>query len=182
MIETTLRQFLESGGYPVQDTSLVVRGVKLFGENAAKYLKAVTGESASGLYIVSDGDNIFYVGKSKDVFTRLLQHLGRHWRGAGIPSPLGRFVLDNAPVSADWTIATLTVDDVAAMTGVQFSEHSCRTDQAEQALIAYLRPALNDALTISGCQAIPKSYKNRWDDNGEGALRATRAILGEKVE
>lgn len=178
MRKATLQTFLANGGFPLPGDNPLAYLAASFGQSALKYLRAVTGESASGLYVVSDDDNTFYVGKSEDIYRRIAQHLGRLWRGGRNLSPLGRFILDNAPASSAWTITALTVDDVAAMTGAQFSEHPYRVDQAEQALISFLRPALNSALTARGCQSIPKRYVN---ERGDG-MRAARLALGEGVE
>ena len=141
------------------------------------------------LYIVQDGDATFYVGKSQDIPNRIMSHMGERNPPYGQDvqcSDLGTFMIDNAPASRNWTVRMLTVgavgDALGDALGVGFSEHPHSVDQAERALIAMLRPALNRALTINGCQAIPKSYKNRWDDNGEGAMRAARTALGEGVE
>jgi hypothetical protein len=190
MQTATIKDFLQNEGFALSDSEIEARldamsytgsdkRLREFDKSVLKYMKAgLEHYSPSGLYIVQDGDSVFYVGKSQDILDRLVAHMGCHARFSG-PSRLGRFILDNAPDSGDWTITALTVDEVAAIAKTQFSEHSYRVDQAEQVLIAGLRPALNRALTVNGCQAIPEKYKKGWDDEGAGAMRAVRAAMGE---
>jgi hypothetical protein len=62
------------------------------------------------IYVVRDGDEIFYVGRSEDdCFTRLRTHLGHKFRGHQSLSTLGGFIMRNLPESRHWTVELYTM-------------------------------------------------------------------------
>ena len=64
------------------------------------------------LYVVRDGDVVFYVGRSRDVEDRLLSHMGKGWWGwSQGKSSLGQLIEDNHPESLNWQIELLTPGD-----------------------------------------------------------------------
>jgi len=61
------------------------------------------------LYVVRDGDVVFYVGKSQDVIDRLRSHVGKGtWGHMSGRSSLGRLIEDNLPGARHWQIELLT--------------------------------------------------------------------------
>lgn len=116
------------------------------------------------LYVVREGETVFYVGKSKrSVYTRLLEHIGigRH----GSITPLGRLILDNLPTSKTWHIDLTTLEE----TGEQY------LGWAEEILIRKLRPCLN-AASNPNPSPLPEKYRS---DRGAAASRAMRKAFGE---
>ena len=120
------------------------------------------------LYVVRDGDTIFYVGQSKSIESRFLEHLGISARGwPAYESQLGRLIRENAPESQHWqvelySIKELEVDDV---------------DFAEEALINILRPCLN-ARYNDDPSVLPDRYIDR-DAREAAQKRAVLAAFGE---
>jgi hypothetical protein len=53
---------------------------------------------AYSVYVIRDGDLVFYVGQSDDVVNRLYDHLGDGPYSAD-PSSIGRLIIDNVPAS-----------------------------------------------------------------------------------
>ncbi len=94
------------------------------------------------IYVVRDGQFVFYVGQSKrDVVARFGEHLQK-------PSRLGELIELNRPQSLDWAVDFYTLADCRpfvaqkSLFAMQAWEHF-DMDMAEQNLIAVLRPALN---------------------------------------
>ncbi len=85
------------------------------------------------IYVVRDGDVVFYVGQSRQVETRLEAHVGRGEFGYSGPSQLGHAILVNLPEARAWTIELWTVEECGETT----------VDQAEQSLIDKYTPHFN---------------------------------------
>lgn len=121
------------------------------------------------LYVVRDGDTVFYVGQAGDVVDRLYGHLGQgSWSWATGMSELGKLIKANLPTSRDWRIELYTIGELG-VNGV---------DLAEEALIDILRPCLNRALNRNP-SALPDKYINR-DAQGRAQSRAVFAVFGEQ--
>ena len=108
------------------------------------------------LYLIREGDVVFYVGQSACAFRRVWQHIlaGPHGH-----SLVGRFVIVNWPRSAAWTVELLRSDSP------RFQETGFDRDLAEQLLIEAYTPCLNIALNR---QAVPLP---------EGCLPANAPLL-----
>lgn len=103
------------------------------------------------IYIVRDGDTVFYVGQSGDPIDRLLTHLGRGTRSwcAG-PSSLGQLIVSNLPESGGWQIELMILGDCEPYINTVWpwmKRFSIRGDDweglAEKAMIRTLHPCLN---------------------------------------
>lgn len=122
------------------------------------------------VYIVRDGDVVFYVGRSGDPLDRLRTHMGKGaWSWCTGASQLGQFIVANWPESRDWQVELLTVADCATWIRALcpgYILERCESDVAEQAAIVALHPCLN---TIYNEQpsAIPKRYKRSLLDPSE---------------
>jgi hypothetical protein len=121
----------------------------------------VEGYSTNGLheryplYLVRDGDVIFYIGQSRSPLNRLQEHMGETSRG-GL-SMLGMLIKAQAPASYEWTYElrkpvecieyaeeyyrSLFPDAVSLFTDT-FRE-TLDLDEAEIALIYHFKPCLN---------------------------------------
>jgi len=63
------------------------------------------------VYMVRDGEVVFYVGKSKDPVERLLGHCGRGGWVFGGKSALGYLIEANSPEARQWQVELLTITD-----------------------------------------------------------------------
>jgi hypothetical protein len=97
------------------------------------------------LYAFRDGETIFYVGKTVDIYTRLTEHVTGEWHGGwGGYRPLTELIADNLPDSLDWVIELCsTKDDLG---------------DAEAAMIGTMRPVLNTMHNRNG-KSLPDKYK-----------------------
>ena len=91
------------------------------------------------LYLIRDGDVIFYVGQSAKAYRRVWEHLFGSKRGR---SMAGRFILTNWPSSLRFTIELMCSqdDEFAALGGL---------DAAERSLIERYRPCFNEMLNAN---------------------------------
>ncbi len=94
------------------------------------------------IYVVRDGELIFYVGQSKrDVVTRFWEHMNK-------PSRLGQLIVLNKPASMAWQVEFYTLADCQpfvqqqSLFAMQEWQHF-DMDMAEQGMIAQMRPVLN---------------------------------------
>jgi predicted GIY-YIG superfamily endonuclease len=94
------------------------------------------------IYVVRDGDLVFYVGQSRrDVVERFWEHMQA-------PSRLGQLIQLNKPRSLQWQADFYTLADCQqfvqqkALFPLQEWQHF-DMDMAEQAMIAQMRPVLN---------------------------------------
>lgn len=93
------------------------------------------------IYVVRDGDTVFYVGQTKrGIINRILEHCG----GGQIPdfSSLGRLILENAPESHHWQVEMLTLEDCGLLGK---GDLDTMIDAAEERTIRQFRPCLNVA-------------------------------------
>jgi hypothetical protein len=94
------------------------------------------------IYVVREGEVVFYVGQSKrDVVTRFWEHIQKRSR-------LGQLIELNRPSSLTWLVDFYTLADCRPYVTQKslFAMQAWETfdmDMAEQALIAWLRPILN---------------------------------------
>jgi hypothetical protein len=94
------------------------------------------------LYVVGEGEVVFYVGQSKrDVVARFWEHMQK-------PTRLGQLIELNRPSSLNWLVDFYTLADCRPY--VEQKSLFCLQaweffdmDMAEQALIARLRPVIN---------------------------------------
>ena len=94
------------------------------------------------IYVVRDGDLVFYVGQSKrDVVVRFWEHMNK-------PSHLGELIALNKPDSLAWQVEFYTLVDCQpfvqqqSLFAMQEWQHF-DMDMAEQGMIAQMRPVLN---------------------------------------
>jgi hypothetical protein len=117
-------------------------------------------ENESNLYIVRDGEVIFYVGQSgRGIRFRLFQHHRE--------TSLGNLIQDNLPDSMGWQIDLLTVQDCLSQIKKHFpyisesfilKEDNAFIDRAEEAMIRELRPCLNGTWNLNP-NPLPDKYK-----------------------
>lgn len=142
------------------------------------------------IYMVRDGELIFYIGKSEsDVITRLLSHLGYDPWGWGGYSTLGQIIKENLPESREWQIELMSGEDCmdvlekrlnskrsilpdgtpylinehAEPNGYKWSERIVASDVEglECKLIAVYRPCLNSRCN-SDPTPLPKKYQHAY--------------------
>lgn len=108
------------------------------------------------LYLIRDGEVVFYVGQSTNPYNRFLSHMSLDGRNG--PSHTGTFLIENAPASGTWMFEQYTVEECnpfveqfratfsAEMQALYKDVSSCDdVDEAEEALIKFYRPCLNTA-------------------------------------
>ena len=100
------------------------------------------------IYVVRDGDVVFYVGQSKrDVIMRFWEHMNK-------PSRLGQLIALNRPQSMKWLVDFYTLADCQPYVKQQslFSMQEWQhfdMDMAEQGMIAQMRPVLNKDFNVN---------------------------------
>ena len=105
---------------------------------------------------------IIYVGKSRDPFGRLCQHIGE---GQDLPSLIGRFILDYLPESDAWEIDLYELLECYELIGEEYKYKKylnrrevmiidSRVDRAETVLIRKYTPYFNSA-KMSGLNPVP---------------------------
>lgn len=112
------------------------------------------------LYVVRDGDTVFYVGSTgRGVFSRLLWHVGEgEWGRRGLSS-LGDLITENAPESDLWQVDCYTLIEIKQTVERQFPGRAgYGVGLAEKALIRELRPCLN-ATYNENPSPLPQHYK-----------------------
>jgi hypothetical protein len=118
------------------------------------------------IYVVHDGANALYVGKSKNVIMRLWSHLGTEihggWPGFGNrASDLGRMIEANLPESRAWTIDLLTLEDCRLYS--VFPIDARDVDEAEAGLVKLLKPCLNKQLNVNLRDDRLTCYRSPWE-------------------
>lgn len=88
------------------------------------------------LYVVKDGETVFYVGMSQHVTDRLLGHFGMNAFYLGGESNLAKLVEANAPDSLVWQIELKTVPE--CLPEAKDREGAFINDQEWQVTIPYL--------------------------------------------
>lgn len=104
----------------------------------------------TGVYVIRDGDIIFYVGQTHYfVVERLYEHMGRGDRYQPSPSLIGQYIRMNSPSSDDWQIEIYTFEECEHIVFdfdnnyKNWIEHADRNEVLEAALIARLHPYIN---------------------------------------
>lgn len=124
------------------------------------------------LYLVRDGETVFYIGKSMEPLHRLQYHLGRTWNE--VYSALGECIVANAPASYEWTVELWKPEEcvefvrerylfISSQMADMVTETFTRTldrDIAEEALIYRFRPCLNKDGNLHPTP-LPEQYKRR---------------------
>ncbi len=153
-------------------------------------------ETGYYLYLVRDGDTVFYVGQSVEPYERLSNHIGLAllYEGTGSDS-LGSMIGDNYPDSLAWIFELYTLQDCEP-----FIEHhatsreqaafqkalrkieaetidrfglKCAMDDAEDALIEHFRPCLNRA-RVHFDSLIPMRYLKKQLERNRAIRREYR--------
>lgn len=126
--------------------------------DACARLKKAGPRPSYRLYVVRDGDVVFYVGQSQNVINRLWDHLGEGcWARVQGKSNLGRLIKFNLPASRVWQIELLTVEDCQ-----DYGETYGDVSRAEQLLIDYHSPYLNVKGNRASSGLLPECYKTPW--------------------
>jgi len=106
----------------------------------------------SGVYMVRDGECVLYVGKSKDVISRLHDHMEK-WTS----HQLGDVIRINAPQSLSWQIELMEPEecrDIVKSIGERYQRYedtklTIDMGFAEQSLIMHYHPCLNISNNVS---------------------------------
>jgi len=110
------------------------------------------------IYVIRDGETVFYVGQSHNPHNRLLEHMAL---SRTQPSLIGTFIRENAPASGAWVFEQYTLDDCSEVVG------RCRdVDDAEEALIKLHRPYFNAAMNPYPLP-LPMRYKSSYRKDRE---------------
>lgn len=117
--------------------------------------------AAFKVYVVRDGETVFYVGKSRNnPVERLWQHLALIGPNHG-PSELGQLIKDNAPDSHAWQVELRTVADCEPFIRQEFPVHRLfDSDLAERAMIRTLHPCLNGTHNAHPTR-LPERYRRQ---------------------
>ena len=113
------------------------------------------------LYVVRDGDVVFYVGMSTDPLDcRVYNHVYGGY-GSG-PSHLGRVVRMNMPESLEWQVQFFDPREVVEgnpLAKELYMSKESKAREGEIALISRLKPCLNVTYNRHG-RELPKRYKD----------------------
>lgn len=125
------------------------------------------------IYVVRDGDVVFYVGKASNPIIRLLSHLGKgNWGWTGT-SVVGNLIRDNLPASENWQVEIFTPSECGIEKGkieetptIVYYTDSAISEAERQSIIKY-KPCLN---TIDNPQPtpLPKRYRESVVDDPWG--------------
>lgn len=110
---------------------------------ALEMLDPENDEDEQYIYLYSEGETIFYIGKSRQPFERLRGHLGQgdDKRSQPFPDLIGRLILDNRPYSLEWTVRVIPLSEIHA--ALKPPPVSTDIDLIEQELIARFHLCLN---------------------------------------
>jgi predicted GIY-YIG superfamily endonuclease len=114
------------------------------------------------IYVYTDGEYTFYVGRSQDPYTRLRQHIGIEGRSR-LADSIGQFILDFRPESLAWlmqiyTLHELDPDRFQAAKANEMQHTTAFADSIEQSLIDRLHPCLNGQHNRQAT-ALPRKYR-----------------------
>ena len=102
------------------------------------------------IYVIREGDTVFYVGKSKDcVIDRILGHLGEGTWGWSSGDELGDFIKFYEPGSHNWQVDLMTIKDCFPFIKKSHPDAKkarCTVADAESAMISHYGPCLNKML------------------------------------
>lgn len=125
------------------------------------------------LYLVGDGETIFYIGQALNPIERLESHLGLRWRRS--KSLFGELFEANRPGSLEWRVELYRLVDCADLLEryimLELPSYTLELyydparlkgsiTWAEQALIRHYQPCLNDRYN-SGHTPLPERYKRQ---------------------
>jgi hypothetical protein len=104
------------------------------------------------IYIIREGDTVFYIGQSQEPLLRLEQHLT-----AGF---IGQLMRDFWPLSAHWQVDLLTFADGAQILDTTGMDPKQSTDRmiVERALIQHYKPCCNIANNPTP-SCLPERYR-----------------------
>jgi hypothetical protein len=126
--------------------------------------------SARGIYVVSDGDLVLYVGKSRNPLQRLWEHVNKSFAGIPTPSSLGEIALDCEPESDAWTVRLYLPTEFG----------SEDLELAELEAIRRLRPCVNQADNRNAPKLPRKYYGEMWREKRR-RHRAEMRSLAERL-
>lgn len=112
------------------------------------------------VYVIRNGEDVFYVGNSTRITDRLFDHVGQgSFAWAQSPSPVGRLILDNKPESLSWQVDLMSMSDCEPYIKHYWPnfKHYDGKD-AERAMIWHYRPYLN-VLYNPEYRKMPAHYK-----------------------
>jgi hypothetical protein len=101
------------------------------------------------LYLVRDGETVFYVGRSRLAFARIWEHIRNGYKAR---SDVGRFLLVNWPKSLHFEIELLSSQSP------EFDRVGRDAAAAEELLIRRHRPCFNGSLNENPA-ALPAAYR-----------------------
>jgi len=126
------------------------------------------------IYVIRDGETIFYVGMTRrGIAYRLSQHLEHI--GSFFGSHVGEFIAYNHPESDAWQVEAWDREDCAAFIVPRRPEWGDRWDyeDVERRLIVELRPYLNRQHNVNP-SPLPSQYRPIVDQN---AIREAAGLL-----
>jgi hypothetical protein len=131
------------------------------------------------LYLYRDESTVLYIGRSTSPLQRLYEHLGKG-EFRDIPSPLGKTIIVNLPLSLGWSLLLLTIADCEPLVRLHRPEfHEWYLQQmkrrlareaaevAEESLIDHYQPCLN----IAGNRTphpLPEKYRKFFPPSEDG--------------
>jgi hypothetical protein len=112
------------------------------------------------IYIVYDGDYIFYIGRSKCPVSRILSHIGLPSGWPALSSDLGKLIRANLPHSRQWQVKLLSLQDF----GIEEQgvlKDKLPIEDLEERLIYHFSPYCNTQFRRRGVPRIlPERYKD----------------------
>jgi hypothetical protein len=119
--------------------------------------------SGHNVYVIRDGEFVFYVGATWNPNTRLMQHFGQSNEFGYAPLYELGFFQANEPESHGWQIDLYTLEEVAASEGIAVNERwpaKWLLNKMEDALILKFSPTFNYGL-LPNRKVIPPHYRKR---------------------
>ncbi len=110
--------------------------------DAMEMLDPESDEGEQYIYFYHEGKTIFYIGKSRQPFERLQEHLGQgdDKRSSPFPDLIGRLILDNRPCSLEWSVTIMSLSELYVAMKLSME---LNIDTIEMRLIAHYKPCLN---------------------------------------
>lgn len=114
----------------------------------------------SSIYLVRDGQTIFYIGKSgPDVVERMRTHLGQEFRGRSKLDAVGELIVANFPESELWLIEFYSSEECRWTIPNSKTLRFVDTRTAEWCMIRHYKPCLNVSGNHYQATPLPKNYK-----------------------
>jgi hypothetical protein len=138
----------------------------------------------ANIYIVRDGETVFYVGMSmRGCVSRIIEHLGMGREGM---TSLGYFIKANIPASYSWQVELLEVEDYEPILrkiypnydllkadGDHYFRNEYVTSQVEFELISNLGPCLNGSHNYNS-KPLPERYIDPVVQSEQNDFKALR--------